>query len=124
MSIEDSQAILKYFIDLKSSVWFTLGSEEETMFCDTCKIFQLDCRLRFSKYLMAGSPVFSINFTNRLIPAKPNYLMSIEDSQAILKYFIDLKSSVWFTLGSEEETMFCDTCKIFQLDCRSRFSKY
>ena len=58
---------------------------------------------------MAGSPVFSINFTNRLIPAKPKYLMSIENSQAILKYFIDLKSSVWFTLGSEEETMFCDT---------------
>ena len=57
---------------------------------------------------MAGSPVFSINFTNRLIPAKPKYLMSIENSQAILKYFIDLKSSVWFTLGSEEETMFCD----------------
>ena len=22
-------------IDLKSSVWFTLGSEDETMFCDT-----------------------------------------------------------------------------------------
>ena len=41
---------------------------------------------------MAGSPVFSINFTNRLIPAKPKYLMSIENSQAILKYFIDLKS--------------------------------
>ena len=39
---------------------------------------------------MAGSPVFSINFTNRLIPAKPKYLMSIENSQAILKYFIDL----------------------------------
>ena len=49
-------------------------------------------RSRFSKYLMAGSPVFSINFTNRLIPAKPKYLMSIENSQAILKYFIDLKS--------------------------------
>ena len=43
---------------------------------------------------MAGSPVFSINFTNRLIPAKPMYLMSIENSQAILKYFIDLKSRV------------------------------
>ena len=41
---------------------------------------------------MAGSPVFSTNFTNRLIPAKPKYLMSIENSQAILKYFIDLKS--------------------------------
>ena len=61
---------------------------------------------------MAGSPVFSINFTNRLIPAKPNYLMSIKNSQAILKCFIDLKSSIWFTLGSEEETIFCDT-KIF-----------
>ena len=41
---------------------------------------------------MPGSPVFSINFTNRLIPAKPKYLMSIGNSQAILKYFIDLKS--------------------------------
>ena len=39
-----------------------------------------------------GSPVFSINFINRLIPAKLKYLMSIENSQAILKYFIDLKS--------------------------------
>ena len=36
---------------------------------------------------------------------------------------IDHKSSVWFTLGSEEETLFCDTLKFFQLDCRSRFSK-
>ena len=31
MSIKTSQAILKCFIDLKSSVWFTLGSEDETM---------------------------------------------------------------------------------------------
>ena len=35
MSIKRSQAILKCFIDLKCSVWFTLGSEEETTFCDT-----------------------------------------------------------------------------------------
>ena len=35
MSIKKSQAILKYFIDLKYSVWFMLGSEEETLFCDT-----------------------------------------------------------------------------------------
>ena len=35
MSIKKSQAILKCFIDLNSSVWFTLGSEDETMFCDT-----------------------------------------------------------------------------------------
>ena len=48
-------------------------------------------RSRFSNYKMPGSPVFSINFTNRLIPAKPKYL-TIGNSQAILKYFIDLKS--------------------------------
>ena len=29
MSIKKSQAILKCFIDLKNSVWFTLGSEDE-----------------------------------------------------------------------------------------------
>ena len=33
MSIKKSQAILKRPIDLKLSVWFTLGSENETMFC-------------------------------------------------------------------------------------------
>ena len=31
MSIKKSQAILKCFINLKYSVWFTLGSEDETM---------------------------------------------------------------------------------------------
>ena len=35
MSIQKSQAILKRFIDLKFSVWFTLGLENETVFCDT-----------------------------------------------------------------------------------------
>ena len=35
MLIEKSQAILQRFMDLKFSVWFTLGSENETMFCDT-----------------------------------------------------------------------------------------
>ena len=42
--------------------------------------------------------------------------MSIKKSQAILQCFIDLKSSVWFTLGSEDETMVMDTS-------RSRFFK-
>ena len=32
MSIKKSQAILKRFIDLKFSIWFTLGSENETMY--------------------------------------------------------------------------------------------
>ena len=35
MSIKTGQAILKCFIDLKSSVWFALGSEDETVFCET-----------------------------------------------------------------------------------------
>ena len=34
MSVKKSQAILKCFIDLKYSDWFTLGSEDKTMFCD------------------------------------------------------------------------------------------
>ena len=35
-----------------------------------------------------GSPVFSVNFTNRKNPAKLNYHMLIKKSQAILKCFI------------------------------------
>ena len=35
MSIKKSQETLKRFIDLKFGVWLTLGSENETMFCDT-----------------------------------------------------------------------------------------
>ena len=58
---------------------------------------------------MTGSPILSINLTNRTNPSNLNYHMSIKKSQAILKRFIDLKFSVWFTLGSENETMFCDT---------------
>ena len=36
---------------------------------------------------MTGSPVFSVNFTNRKKPAKPNYYTWIKKSQAILKCF-------------------------------------
>ena len=39
MSIKKTQAILKCFIDLKYRDWFTLGSEDETMFCDTLNFF-------------------------------------------------------------------------------------
>ena len=67
--------------------------------------------VKVSKHQMTGSPVgiFSINLTYLRIPTNLNYHMSIKKSQAILKCFIDLKSSVWFTLGSENETMFYDT---------------
>ena len=40
--------------------------------------------------------------------------MLIKKSQAILKRF----------MGSENETMFCDTTNFFQVDRRSRFSKH
>ena len=45
--------------------------------------------------------------------------MSIKKSQAILKHFIDLKFSVWFTLCSENETMFRDTKNVSQLPLSS-----
>ena len=62
---------------------------------------------------MTGSQIFLINLTNRRIPANPNYHMSIKKTQAILQCFIHLKYSAWFTLGSENETMFCDTWNLF-----------
>ena len=64
---------------------------------------------------MTPSQVFSINLTYLRISTNPNRYVSIKKSQAILKCFVDLKSSVWFTLGSENETMFCDTWNFFQL---------
>ena len=78
----------------------------------------------FEEFFVAIGPVTGQGFQNTKWPAvlhipskfhkskKPanlNYHMSIKKRQAILKCFIDLKFSVWFTLGSENETMFCDT---------------
>ena len=71
---------------------------------------------------MTGSSIFSINLTNRKNPSNLNYHMSIKESQAILKHFIDLKFSVWFTLCSENETMFSDTKNVFQLPLSSFLS--
>ena len=63
------------------------------------------------------SQIFLINLTNRRIPANPNYHMSIKKTQAILKCFMHLKSSAWFMLGSENDTMFCDTWNLFIRSC-------
>ena len=66
-------------------------------------------RSRFSKYYMTSSPVFSINFTNQ----------SIKNSQAILKCFIDLKSSVWFTLVSDFRSIkYFRIAWLFSIDIR------
>jgi len=40
MSIKNCQAIQKSCIDRKSNAWFTLGSESETMVCDTYDVFK------------------------------------------------------------------------------------
>ena len=70
---------------------------------------------------MTGSPTFSINLTNRKNPPKRPKLsnhMSIKKSQAILKLLIRISSLAFSnTLGSENETMFCDTYARFK--CRT-----
>ena len=66
-------------------------------------------RSRFSKHYMTGTPTILSKFHKSKKQANLSYHISIKKSQAILKCFIDLKFSVWFTLGSEHETMFCDT---------------
>ena len=50
MFIKKSQAILRRFIDLKSSVWFTLGSEDETMFV-TLRLFSVRLPVKVFKTL-------------------------------------------------------------------------
>ena len=66
----------------ESSVWFTLRSEEETMFCDTYNFFQLDYQSRFQNTNCKGL-IFSVNFPNQKIPGYLNYPdpMSIKKSQ-------------------------------------------
>ena len=66
-------------------------------------------RSRFSETLNDRQSCLFCKFHKSKNPANLNYHMSSKESQAILKRFIDLKFRVWFTLGSEKETMFCDT---------------
>ena len=66
-------------------------------------------RSRFSETLKDRQSCLFCKFHKSKNPANLNYHMSSKESQAILKRFIDLKFRVWFTLGSEKETMFCDT---------------
>ena len=64
-------------------------------------------RSRFSKHQMTRSPVFSVHFTNRKNPAKPDYHMSIKKSQAILKCFIDLWAKIAFGLRRAQKAKPC-----------------
>ena len=84
MSIKKSQAILKCFIDLKSSVLFTLGSEDETMFCDT-EHFSARLPVKVCKTLNDRQSYILKNSDNRKNPSNLNNHMSIKKRQAILK---------------------------------------
>ena len=92
MLIKKSQAILKCFIDLKSSVWFTLGSEDETIRFVTLRTLFSSSASQGFQTLNDQQSYSPYNFTNRKNPAKPNYNMSIKKSQAKFtkKYYIGL----------------------------------
>ena len=61
---------------------------QNTVIQKRCGYVASNRRQGFQNTLMNGSPIFSVNFTNRKNPAKPNYYMSIKKSQAILNCFI------------------------------------
>ena len=63
-------------------------------------------RSRFSETLNDRQSCLFCKFHKSKNPANLNYHVLSKESQAILKRFIDLKFRVWFTLGSEKETMF------------------
>ena len=82
---------------------------------------------------MAGSPVFLINFTNRLIPAKPNYRMSIKRSwntkwPAVFQDCLTILN--WHTTGSRAEKISQNMVSSSEpsvnqtLDLRSMYWKY
>ena len=58
---------------------------------------------------MTGSPVFFSNLRNRRNTFNSNYDMSIKNCQAIQNSWLDRECNAWFTLGSESESMVCDT---------------
>ena len=62
---------------------------------------------------MTGSPIFFSNLRNRRNTSNWNYGMSIKSCQAIQKSCLDRESNARFTLGSESESMVCDTWNFF-----------
>lgn len=67
MLIRKCQAILKWFIDVKSSAWLMLGSEYETMFCDT-NFFRLTAGQRVKNTKWPAVQYFLKKLSNRRIP--------------------------------------------------------
>ena len=75
MTIKKGQAILKCFIDLKSSVWFTLGSEDETISSVT---------LRTLLSSTAGQGFHTLNDEQSYILRKISQMEKIQLSQTII----------------------------------------
>ena len=64
--------------------------------------------MKVFKTLNDGQSYILNKFDKSKTSTNLNYHMSIKKSQEILKHFVDLKFSVWFTLCAENETMFCE----------------
>ena len=87
MSIKKGQAILKCFIDLKSSVWITLGSEGETMFCDTSKLFSARLPVKVSKTLNDRQSLYSLLSSEQ---RKPNAILEMKHFRIPRIFLIDI----------------------------------
>ena len=114
MSFQKTEKILNRFIDLQSSVWFTLAASirgQKDVFCMTLRIFSARPPVKVLKTLN-GRQSYTLSKFHKMerfqlkILANLHYYMSIYKTEAILNCFIDLQSTVWFTQGSEDETMF------------------
>ena len=94
MSIKKSQAILKCFTDLKSSFWFTLGSENETMFNDSWNFSQLP----LSSFRFPLS-FFRFPLSSFLLPPF-SFLFPLSAFRFPLSFFLFPLSSFLFPLSS------------------------
>ena len=123
MSIKKSQAILKCFTDLKSSVWFTLGSENETMFNDTWSFSQLPLSsFRFPlSFLLFLFPLSSFLFppSSFLFPLYPlsSFLFPLSSFLFPLSSFLFPPSPFLFLLSS---FLFLDLSRKDRSDSASR----
>ena len=123
MSIKKSQAILKCFTDLKSSFWFTLGSENETMFNDTWSFSQLPLSsFRFPlSFLLFLFPLSSFLFppSSFLFPLYPlsSFLFPLSSFLFPLSSFLFPPSPFLFLLSS---FLFLDLSRKDRSDSASR----
>ena len=108
MSIKNCQAIQKSCLDRESNAWFTLGSESESMVCDTSNFFGSTAGHGFEITYDRQCGIF-LKFKESKEHIHSNYDMSIKNCQAIQRSCLDRESNAWFTLGSESESMVCDT---------------